>query len=138
MPDPFVGTWKLNVDKSEFDANHRPKAGTMVYELDSEGYYLRKAEGIDQKGEPCAERPQRFLADGQDRPIPELPGLKFKVTRSDLNTLLSEARREDGSVVGGGTSVVSADGKSLTVTNFGYDTQLRQFKMSTVWDRQVV
>ena len=37
MQDPFVGTWKLNVEKSEFDANHRPTAGTMVFELDAAG-----------------------------------------------------------------------------------------------------
>jgi len=24
----------------------------------------------------------------------------------------------------------------MTIDNFGYDTQLRQFKMRTVWDRQ--
>jgi hypothetical protein len=34
-----------------------------------------------------------------------------------------------------GTYVVSPDGKALTATTFGYDTQLRQFKQKTVWDR---
>src|SRR5579864_258840 len=109
MADPFVGTWKLNVEKSEFDANHRPRAGTMVYELDAEGYYLQTAEGINEKGEKCAERPQRLLPDGKEHPIPDFPGLKCLVTRPDPNTIMSEARREDGSVVGGGTFVVSAD-----------------------------
>ena len=51
MQDLFVGTWILNVEKSEFDANHRPRAGTMVVELDAEGYYLQTAEGIIEKGE---------------------------------------------------------------------------------------
>jgi hypothetical protein len=50
--------------------------------------------------------------------------------------MTGEATREDGSVVVGSTTVVSADGKSKTVTNFGYDSQLRQFKQKTVWDRQ--
>jgi hypothetical protein len=31
--------------------------------------------------------------------------------------------------------VVSPDGAWLTATNFGYDTQLRQFQQRTVWDR---
>ena len=136
MQDPFVGTWILNVGKSEFDANHRPQAGTMVVELDAEGYYLQKAEGINGKGEKVAERPQRFIPDGLLHPIPDFPGLSYIATRPDPNTMTTEARREDGSVVGGGTTVVSADGKSKTVSNFGYDTQLRQFKMTTVWDRQ--
>jgi hypothetical protein len=32
--------------------------------------------------------------------------------------------------------VVAADGQSKTVSNFGHDSQLRQFRMTTVWDRQ--
>jgi len=136
MQDPFVGTWTLNVGKSEFDANHRPQVGTMVIELDDQGYYLQKAEGISEKGEKCAEKPVRFIADGKPHPIPDFQGLKYVTTKPDPNTMTGEVTREDGSVVGGSTTVVSADGKSKTVTNFGYDTQLRQFKLKTVWDRQ--
>jgi hypothetical protein len=136
MQDPFIGTWTLNVGKSQFDANHRPRAGTIVLEVDHEGYYLEKAEGVNEKGEKVAERPQRYIADGQDHPIQGLPGLSYRATRVDANTLAGEAKREDGSIVGGATKTVSADGKSMTIDNFGYDSQLRQFKMRTVWDRQ--
>jgi hypothetical protein len=136
MQDPFVGTWILNVEKSEFDVNHHPRAGSMVTELDADGHYLQTAEGINEKGEKCTERPLRFIADGQEHPFPDFPGLKYTVTQPDTNTMIGEARREDGSVVGGSTTVVSADGKSKTVTNFGYDSQLRQFKQRTVWERQ--
>src|SRR5215469_7570095 len=134
MQDPFVGTWILNIEKSEFDENHRPREGTMVVELDREGYYLQTAEGINGKGERCTERPMRFIADGEEHPIPDFPGLRYTVTQPDANTMIGEARREDGSVVGGSTTVVSADGRSKTVTNFGYDSQLRQFKQRTVWE----
>jgi hypothetical protein len=136
MQDPFVGTWKLNVEKSEFDANHRPTAGTMVFELDAQGHYLMTAEGRNEKGEKVAERPTRFIPDGNGHPIADFPGLKTVHTRPDPNTIAGEARREDGSVVGGGMYAVSADGKSLTATTSGWDSQLRQFKLRTVWDRQ--
>lgn len=136
MQDLFIGTWKLNPGKSEFDANHRPASGLMVFELDAEGHYLMKAEGTKENGERVAERPQRLIPDGQEHPIPDAPGLKAVANRPDHNTIQVEARREDGSVAGGGTFVVSADEKSLTATNFGYDSQLRQFKQRTVWDRQ--
>lgn len=136
MQDPFVGTWKLNPAQSEFGPNHRPTAGTMVFERTAEGHYLMKAEGLDAKGEKVAERPQTLIPDGQLHPIPGFPGLSAVATRPDPNTLTGEARREDGSVVGGGTFVVSPDGKTLTATNFGYDSQLRQFKQRTQWDRQ--
>jgi hypothetical protein len=136
MQDPFIGTWTLNVEKSQFDANHRPQAGTIVLEVDQEGYYLQKAEGVNEKGEKVAERPQRYIADGQDHPIQGVPGLSYRATRVDKYTLTGEAKRGDGSIVGGATKIVSPDGKSMTIDNFGYDSQLRQFKMRTVWDRQ--
>ena len=136
MQDPFVGTWQLNVEKSEFDANHQPNTGTMVFELDAQGHYLMTARGRNAKGEEVAERPMKFIPDGKEHPVPDFPGLKAVATRPDPNTITGEARREDGSVAGGGTYVTSADGKSLMATNFGWDSQLRQFKQRTVWDRQ--
>src|SRR5437016_651044 len=132
MQDPFVGTWKLNVENSEFDANHRPRAATMVVELDADGYYLQKAEGIGEKGEKVSERPLRFIPDCKEYPIPDLPGLRYMTARPEPNTMTSEARREDGTIVGGSTTVVAADAATKTVTNFGFDSQLRQFKQMTV------
>ena len=107
----------------------------MIFELNSEGHYLKKARGVKENGEKVEERPARFIPDGQEHPIPGMPNLKALATRPDSNTIHGEARREDGSVVGGGTYMVSADGTTLTVTNFGWDSQLRQFQQKTVWDR---
>lgn len=135
MDDRFVGTWKLNVTRSEFDPHHRPTAGTMVFTIDAPGEYVMTAHGFNAKGEPVAERPNRLIPDGQPHPIQDFPGLSTVTTRPDGNTIHTEARREDGSVVGGGTFVVSPDGAWMTATNFGYDTQLRQFQQRTVWDR---
>ncbi|HYL34856.1 MAG TPA: hypothetical protein VEV17_02960 [Bryobacteraceae bacterium] len=136
MQDMLLGKWKLNVEKSEFDPNHRPRAGTMVFEFEGEGRYLMKAEGVSEKGENVAERPARIIPDGKEHPVPDFPGLTAVARRPDPNTITAEVRREDGSVVGGGSYVVSQDGKSLVATTFGYDSQLRQFKQRTVWDRQ--
>jgi hypothetical protein len=133
MSDPFVGTWTLNAAQSEFDANHRPTEATMVFELDTEGHYLMKGQGINTKGERVAERPAKFILDGKEHPI---PGLTAVSTRPDPNTIQGEARKEDGSVVGSGTYVVSPDRKSLTATTSGLDTQLRQFTQRTVWNRR--
>ena len=136
MQDSLAGTWHLNAEKSNFDANHRPRAATMIFEIGSEGDYLLTAEGVNEKGEKCRERPTRLIPDGKEHRVPDFPGLVAITTRSDAHTLTSEVRREDGSVVGGGSYVVSPDGASLTATTFGYDTQLRQFKQQTVWDRR--
>jgi hypothetical protein len=136
VQDLLIGTWKLSPGRSEFDQNHRPSAGTMVFELTAEGHYALTAEGIAEKGEKCKERPTTLIPDGKEHPVAEFPGLVSIVSRPDPNTLAAEVRRQDGSVVGGGTYVVSPDGNLLTATNFGYDTQLRQFTQKTVWNRQ--
>ena len=108
----------------------------MVFELDAQGDYVMRAEGADAKGEKVTERPARFILDGKAHAIPGMPGLSAVSTRPDTNTLQAEARREDGSIVGSGAYVVSADGKSLTATTSGIDSQLRPFQLRTVWDRQ--
>ena len=136
MQDPFIGTWKLNPANSEFDPNHRPLAGTMVFEQTPEGGYLMTAEGVTAKGEACKEKPATLMPDGKEYPLPGFPGLVTITTRPDANTLAAEVRREDGSVVGGGTYAVSLDGASMTATTFGFDTQLRRFQQKSAWERQ--
>src|SRR5262245_19996613 len=98
MHDPFVGTWKLNCDKSEFDANHRPTAGTMQLEREADGAYTLVAEGRNAKGEPVTERPQRLVPDGRPYPVPGFPGLNAVTTVPEPRTLKAEVRREDGTI----------------------------------------
>jgi hypothetical protein len=136
MYDPFPGTWKLKPEASQFDPNHRPGSATMVLEAEPDGVYVLKAEGIDAKGEKCVEKPARIVPDGQDHPLPGFPGLIVTAHRADANTIRTEVRREDGSVVGGGSYVISEDGRSMLATTFGHDTQLRQFQAQTAWERE--
>jgi hypothetical protein len=132
--DPFLGKWSLNKDKSRFDANHNPRGGTMVFELLPDGYVMT-AEGVAEDGRTVAERPQHFVLDGIPRPLPEFPELLAVATRPSPNALHGEVRRPDGSVVGEGDYILSHDGRSLTATTTGIDSQLRRFQIRTVWDR---
>jgi hypothetical protein len=133
--DPFVGTWKLDRVRSEFSPHHRPKEGTMSLTLSPEGHYLMTAEGVNEKGERVHERPQRMIPDGQAYPVPDFPGLSAVCIRPDERTLRAEVRRDDGSVAGQGVFELSPDGLSLTATNSGFDSQLREFRQRTVWER---
>jgi hypothetical protein len=135
MDDPFVGAWTLNTAASTFDPNHRPTEARMTWTLDGEGAYLLLAEGVDAKGKPCAEKPQRLLPDGKPYDVENLPGLTCVTTRPSPNTIRAEAKREDGSLAGEGTYVVADDGETMTATTAGFDSQLRPFTMRTVWDR---
>lgn len=134
MHDPLIGTWRLNPAGSQFDPNHRPREATMTIERNAEGHYVMLAEGTNEKGERCKERPQTMIPDGAPYPVPDFPGLSLVTTR-DGNTVTSLCKREDGSIAGEGSYAVSADGRTLVATTAGFDTQLRRFEMRTSWDR---
>ena len=133
MDNVFSGSWTLVPAESLFDPNHRPAEATMRWEHHEEGFYLMTAEGVNAKGEKCAERPQRMVPDGRPYAVPDLPGLTAVVTQPDPRTVCATVRREDGSVVGEGRYAVSADGSRMTATNSGFDSQIRRFEMQTVW-----
>jgi hypothetical protein len=69
--DSFVGAWKLVPAKSTLDANHRPSEATMVFELESEGHYVMRAEGTNGVPELIVVATQ---ADAKRR-TPRSPGL---------------------------------------------------------------
>ena len=135
MHDPFVGTWKLNPEKSQFDVNHRPSEATMRWQVEADGGYLMLAEGVDEKGERVTEKPQKLFADERAYPVENFPGLRCITRRPDPNTIRAEVTREDGSIAGEGNYCVAADGRSMTATTAGFDSQLRRFEMKTVWDK---
>lgn len=135
MHDPFVGTWKLNPERSQFDANHRPRGGTMRWQIEADGGYLLLAEGIDERGQPCAEKPQKLVPDGKAYPVENFPGLAAITSRVATRTLRAVVQREDGSTAGEGSYTVSEDGASMTAVTAGFDSQLRRFEMQTVWER---
>jgi hypothetical protein len=134
MQDPFVGTWTLNVGKSQLDPSYVASAGTVVFEKDSESGYLMKAEGVTETGERVAERPQRFILDGQEHPVPDASGVIAIATRPDPNTIAAEARM-NGAVVGHARYTVSPDGRTLTATAKGMGTK-GPFQTTAVFDRQ--
>ena len=81
------------------------------------------------------EKPQHLNPDGAAYPVTDFPGPVLVSTRPDPRTLHTELQREDGTLAGGGTMIVSGDGQALKAVNFGFDSQLREFKLETIWDR---
>jgi hypothetical protein len=125
--DFFEGTWRAKQSEiSEWKVDQpAPQQAFLRFEPTDTGY-LMVAYGVV-NGEACAERPQMIIADGcrrplldlSGRPIPGVPaGAMTFGSRPDPQTLElgSEA---DGQVLGAGRYQVSADGKTLTVTNKG-------------------
>lgn len=131
--DPFVGSWKLNPEKSQFDPKHRVSAGTMLWERAADGY-LMKAEG-SRGGQVVQERPATFVLDGKEHAVPGPPGTTA-VAFSPAPDIIHVEAKNAGRVVGKGSYIVSEDRTTLTATMAGTDAQQRTFQTVVVWDRQ--
>ena len=77
-----------------------------------------------------------YTLDGQPHPNSGIPGVDATAaTRVDANTVIF-GRFEDGKLVAVGTSVVSPDGKAMTVNTTGTGSTLPSATGITVWDKQ--
>jgi hypothetical protein len=131
--NPNMGTWKLNEAKSKIPAG-APKNTTVVYEAAGDNVKVT-VDGLDGAGKPTHnEWTGKF--DGKDYP---LVGDSTADTRSykkidDRTTELTN--KKGGKVNTTGKIVVSADGKSRSVTVSGTDSMGMQVSYTAVYDKQ--
>jgi len=132
--DPFAGTWRLNVAKSKYSPGPAPKSIASTYEAAGQGYK------VSVKTEAASGATQYSYAtnlDGKDSPVtgnnPNADMLA--VRRIDARTLESVSKK-GGKVTITQRNVVSADGKTRTVTTTGTDPQGRKVNNVAVFERQ--
>src|SRR5262249_31472327 len=119
--DPRVGAWKLNVAKSTFSPGPAPQSNALKIEAAGQGEKVT-TEGVNAEGARTA---TQYTAnfDGKDYP---LTGSQIANTvslkRIDARTT-ERTDKKDGKVVQTLTRVVSADGKTMTVTVKGTNAQ---------------
>lgn len=131
--DPLVGTWKLNAAKSKFSPGPAPKS-QMV-----------KIEGTDQARKitvdvtPATGAVQHWEVSGpsgKDLPVTgNNPNADtYVVKRINANTLEAQYKLA-GKPTLTQTAVVSADGKTLTVTGKGTDAKGQTVNNVVVYDK---
>ncbi len=131
--DAMMGTWKLNEAKSKLV----PGAGkntTVVYEAAGESIKVT-VDGVGGDGKPTHnEWTGKF--DGKDYPVTGDPASDTRsYTRVNAHTLkLSD--KKGGKVNLSGTVVISADGKTRTVTINGTDSMGMKVSSTAVYDKQ--
>jgi hypothetical protein len=130
---PHMGTWKLNEAKSKF-APGAGKNHTVVYEAAGDDIKVT-VDGTDAAGQPTHnEWTGKF--DGKFYPVTgdaTSDERSYKVVNS--RTLLLTGKK-GGKVSLTGRIVVSANGKTRTVTTSGTDAQGKKFKNVAVYDKQ--
>jgi hypothetical protein len=130
--DAFMGTWKLNEAKSKIGAG-MPKNDTVVYAQTGEDVTIT-VDGTD--GSKAVHHVWTGKFDGKDYAA---KGSDMHSTRAytkvDAKTLTYKVKK-DGKDVGTGKVVVSADGKSRTVTETNTGKDGKDATTNAVYDKQ--
>jgi hypothetical protein len=132
--DPRSGTWKLNLEKSKYDPGPAPQSNTMTIEVSGDGE-TATTKGVNQAG---AATGTQYTAqyDGKDYPITGSQNADtVALKRVDARTQERTDKKGD-KVVATSTRVVSADGKTMTVTTKGTNAQGQAVNNVTVWEKQ--
>ena len=132
--DARIGTWKLNVAKSKYSPGPPPKSLTVKVEPSGQGEKVT-TEGVNAEGARTA---TSYTAnfDGKDNPLTGSPiADTVSLKRIDARTT-ERTDKKGGKVVQVLTRVVSADGKTMTVTLKGTNAQGQAVNNVIVFEKQ--
>lgn len=131
--DANIGTWKLNEAKSKIGAG-APKNTSVVYEAAGDNVKVT-VEGVDGAAKPThSEWTGKY--DGKDYPVTGDPSSDVRSVKKIDDHTLELTLKKDGKVTGTGRIVISADGKTRTVTVKGTDATGKKFHATSVYDKQ--
>lgn len=131
--DAQMGTWKLNEGKSKFSPG-ATKNTTVVYAPAGDSVKIT-VDGVDEDGKPVHnEWTGKF--DGKDYPVTGDPTSDARAYKKVDDHTLDFTAKKGGKVTATGHVVVSADGKTRTVTAGGTDASGKEMKITAVYDKQ--
>jgi hypothetical protein len=131
--NPHMGTWKLNEAKSKFGPG-ATKNKTVVYEAAGDSVKVT-VDGVDGDGNPTHnEWTGKF--DGKYYPVTGDPTSDMRSYRKISNQTLALTAKKGGKVTLTGRIVVSANGRTRTVTTTGTDSKGKRVSSRAVYDKQ--
>ncbi len=131
--DGFMGTWKLNEAKSKL-APGPARNSTVVYAAAGDDVKVT-IDGTDADGKPThTEWTGKF--DGKDYPVTGDASSDARSVKKIDDHTLEFAGKKGGKVTISGRTVLSADGKTRTVTASGTDAKGNKVSITAVYDKQ--
>ncbi len=131
--DPNMGTWKLNEAKSKFGPG-ATKNHTVVYEAAGDSVKVT-VDGVDGEGKPSHnEWTGKF--NGRYYAVTGDPTSDMRSYRRINSRTLTLTAKKGGKVTLTGRIVVSANGKTRTVTTTGKDSKGKWVTNRGVYDKQ--
>lgn len=131
--NPNMGTWKLNEGKSKLSPM-APKNNMVMYEAAGDSVKVT-VDGTGPEGKPLHnEWTGKF--DGKDYPLTGDPDANTRSYKPMGDSSLELVNKKDGKVTARGKIMVSADGKTRTVTVEGTTPDGKTMKYTSVYDKQ--
>jgi hypothetical protein len=127
-----MGTWKLNEAKSKF-APGAPKNRTVVYAQAGDKVKVT-VDGIDGAGK-ATHNVWTGKFDGRDYAVKGDPTYNMRSYRQVNDRTLEMTLKHGAEIVGTGRIVISADGKSRTVTTKMKDKSGKEATTKAVYDK---
>jgi len=131
--DPNMGTWKLNEAKSKVPAG-APKNSTVVYAMAGDKIKVT-VDGVDADGKPTHNE-WTGMFDGKDYPLVGDASADVRSYKKIDDHTLELTNKKAGKVAASGKVVVSADGKTRTVTVEATDPSGKKVEYTAVYDKQ--
>jgi hypothetical protein len=131
--NPHLGTWKLNEAKSKLAPGY-PKNTKVVYEAVGDNIKAT-VDGVDGQGNPThSDWTGKF--DGKDYPVTGDPSSDTRSIKQIDEHTLELTIKKGGKVTMSGPVVLSADGKSRTLTLKGTDAAGKKVTSVSVYDKE--
>jgi hypothetical protein len=132
-----IGTWKLNLQKSTFPPGTAPKSDTRVYEDRGGGVVMSTHTTVNQQGQEAL---TIYVAkfDGKEYPVATRGSGALSTIAFHMIDPYSEAfvLTRDGKVAVRGTTTVSKDGKTLTMTLNTTNAQGQTSQGISIYEKQ--
>jgi hypothetical protein len=127
------GTWKLNEAKSKIPAGAN-KNTSVVYTTAGDSVKA-VVDGADSAGKPTHNE-WTGKYDGKDYPVTGDPQTDTRALKKVSDHKFDLTGKKDGKAVVNGTIVISADGKTRTVSTTSTDAKGNKVKSTAVYDKQ--
>jgi hypothetical protein len=130
----WVGTWRVDLAKSKYSPGPAPKSAILKFESTSAGIKLT-TDIVDGEGKALKGGfTSKF--DGKEVPLTGNPNADVGSPKRLDDNSYENVWKKAGKVTITAKAVVSTDGKTLTITQTGTDTQGRAVNITAVYDRR--
>ncbi len=132
--DNWLGTWKVDLAKSKYSPGPAPKSLTLKYEATPGGTKFT-GDGVGADGKP---NHTMFLSkfDGKDVPYEGNPDADMASPMKIDDNSYTNTWKKGGKATITAKVVVSADGKTMTITQIGTNAKGEAVNITAVYSKQ--